>query len=103
MIANQLGVSAAFVVFIGDNLNSMLKQFTLRECVGMSVPVLIVLSLIRDIRFLGKTSMIALSSLIIAVIVIFWTGLTNHPPIHKINYMPTNFFLFFGIAGKNNF
>ena len=78
----------------------MLKQFSLRECVGISVPVLIVLSLIRDIRFLGKTSMIALSSLFVAIVVIFWTGLTNHPPIHKINYMPTNFFLFFGIAGK---
>eukprot|EP01091_Cochliopodium_minus_P006120 TRINITY_DN1599_c0_g1_i2.p1 TRINITY_DN1599_c0_g1~~TRINITY_DN1599_c0_g1_i2.p1 ORF type:complete len:274 (-),score=50.89 TRINITY_DN1599_c0_g1_i2:88-909(-) len=70
----------------------------MKECVLISVPVLMIICLIKDMKFLSKTSMLALASLLVAIVVIFWTGLTNKPPIHKINFMPTSFFLFFGIA-----
>ena len=99
IISNQLGVAAAFIVFVAENLTGMIKVLNLRECVAISLPILIVLSLLRDMKFLGKTSLVGLSALFVAIAVIFWTGLTNHPPIHPINILPENVFLFFGIAG----
>lgn len=49
-VVTQLGFCCAYVIFVGDNLHSLIPKLSVLECVLCAMPVFIGLSWLRSLR-----------------------------------------------------
>jgi len=99
IISSQIGFCCAYVMFIAKNLNSMIPHIPVAVFSIIYFPVFMLLSWLRNIKYLAPTSVFANFSLLFAATVILYYGFSHivwehHYPALNVSGVPT----FFGIA-----
>eukprot|EP00026_Physarum_polycephalum_P009469 Phypoly_transcript_09594.p1 GENE.Phypoly_transcript_09594~~Phypoly_transcript_09594.p1 ORF type:complete len:457 (+),score=23.96 Phypoly_transcript_09594:99-1373(+) len=98
IISSQIGFCCAYVIFIATNLNSMFPEIHMRYFSLMYFPVFMLLSWLRNIKYLAPTSIFANFALLFAVAVILGHGFANFHIHHYTAIEPKGLPIFFGIA-----
>eukprot|EP00030_Apusomonadida_sp_AF-17_P001156 a180040_41.p1 GENE.a180040_41~~a180040_41.p1 ORF type:complete len:435 (-),score=182.52 a180040_41:20-1294(-) len=101
MVMTQVGFAASYVLFLSQNLHSLMPQLTAVEWVGAVSPILIGMSWLRSLKFLAPSSSFAVVTVLSAVIVVLVNGFKHEgvKPLHtydKVNIegLP----IFWGVA-----
>lgn len=98
IISSQIGFCCAYIIFIAQNLNLIFPAIKVQYFSLMYFPIFMILSWLRDIKYLAPTSIFANFTLLFAVSVILWHGFKQfewqHYPYVNVSGLPT----FFGIA-----
>ena len=77
LIVSQLGFSTAYLIFVADNLSSVIPSLSRAEVVGFCVPILCAVSCIRDIARLAPFSLVADAAILFSISVVFVTDAKN--------------------------
>lgn len=99
IVANQVGVVAAYQLFIGKNWKNMFpNDIPLPAWVMMWCVVLIPLCNVRQLKVFSYTSAFGLVSLVFTVVSVVTNGVLHSTPPEPLPLWPNDLFLFLGIA-----
>jgi len=82
LILSQFGTAVIYIIYIADNLESMLSShvnINVRLYMVMLIPILAILLQLRDLKYLSPTSVIGIIAVVIACIVVLYYGFTVFP------------------------
>eukprot|EP01095_Lingulamoeba_sp_RSL-Kostka_P010092 TRINITY_DN355_c0_g5_i1.p1 TRINITY_DN355_c0_g5~~TRINITY_DN355_c0_g5_i1.p1 ORF type:complete len:425 (+),score=68.07 TRINITY_DN355_c0_g5_i1:384-1658(+) len=106
----QFGFCCVYMIFLGDNLNSINDTYTIDQYIVFVMILLMVISLIRSLKWFAPFSVIAESCTIIGLLIInaYALGIIPNEEIDDIKerdkgqslplFVPGTFLIFFGIA-----
>lgn len=101
VLVTQLGIGCAYVLFVATELNSIepLAKLSVQLWAVCVSPVFVGLCLIRNLRNLAPFSAFGLVAVVFALVVVLFYGLShNGARFERMSVMPTNYFLFVGMA-----